>query len=101
MMAALMTALESEFPGRRFVLNANSFAEHAHRAYFALGFRIEETRWHFDLDLARSLWTIPPRERRPIANHIRFRSGRWEVRTHLMIRESGAAMSVDEPVIGG
>lgn len=94
MLAALMTALEQEFPDRPFVLNANSFAEHAQRAYAALGFEIKDTRWHFDLELAKELWRISPAERRPIAHHLRFLNGRWEVRTHLMERQSGAPMVI-------
>jgi RimJ/RimL family protein N-acetyltransferase len=94
MLAALMSALEHELPSRRFVLNTNSFAEHAHRAYLALGFEIQGTRWHFDLDLAKLLWQVEPADRRPIARHIRFHNGRWEVRTHLMVRPPGAEMDV-------
>jgi ribosomal protein S18 acetylase RimI-like enzyme len=94
MLAALMTSLEQDYPGRPFALNANSFAEHALRAYAALGFEIMDTRWHFDLDLAKELWRIAPEERRPIARHLRFQNGRWEVRTHLMERQPGTYMNI-------
>lgn len=93
MLAALMTSLESQRPyGPDFVLTSNTFAEHAHRAYQALGFEVVETRWHFDKELAERLWKVGPAEREPIARHIRFNAGRWQVRTHVMKRRRGARM---------
>jgi ribosomal protein S18 acetylase RimI-like enzyme len=92
MLAGLIEWLERSQPARDFVLSSNTFAEHAHRAYFALGFRIVETRWHFDRDIAERLWRVSPSERETISRHIRFQSGRWEVRTHVMQRPRGAPM---------
>ncbi|MGE5595405.1 MAG: GNAT family N-acetyltransferase [Hyphomicrobiales bacterium] len=96
MLATLMEWLEAEHPGRDFVLSSNTFAEHAHRAYFALGFRVVETRWHYDRDIAQLLWKVPFEKREPIARHIRFHNGRWEVRTYVMQRPPGARMDVGE-----
>lgn len=93
MLAALMRWLEPLYPGRPFVLSSNSFAEHAHRAYFALGFDIVETRWHHDRELAEALWRGGPTARRPLVSHIRFSGGRWEVRTHVLRREPGTPMA--------
>lgn len=92
MLAALMGWLERELPARDFVLTSNTFAEHAHRAYSALGFEVIETRWHFDREIAEMLWKVPPAAREPISRHIRFHNGRWEVRTHVLSRLRGAPM---------
>lgn len=92
MLASLMTWLEAQYSGQDFVLTSNSFAERAHHAYFALGFRIVESRWHFDREIAQKLWRVSPQEREPVASHIRFQSGRWEVRTHVMRRPRGTPM---------
>jgi RimJ/RimL family protein N-acetyltransferase len=92
MLAALMRQLEEEFPGRDFVLSSNTFAEHAHRAYLALGFEIAETRWHYDREIAEQLWRVSPQQREPISRHIRFHNGRWEVRTFVLKRKHGAPM---------
>gem|GEM_PF-844532 len=94
MLAALMTWLEKECPGQDFVLTSNTFAEHAHRAYFALGFRIVETRWHFDREIAQLLWRVSPEQREPIAKHVRFHNGRWETQVYVMVRERGAPMDL-------
>jgi RimJ/RimL family protein N-acetyltransferase len=96
MLAALMDWLEERYPrGAGFVLTTNAFASHAHRAYRALGFVATETRWHFDRELAEGLWKASPEERKPLASHVRFRDGRWEVRIHIMRRPFGAPMSLD------
>ncbi len=92
MLAALMTWLEVEHPRPSFILTTNSFAEHAHRAYRAVGFEVTETRWHFDREIAEALWRVTPREREPVSRHIRFQNGRWQVRTYIMRREPGAPM---------
>lgn len=92
MLGALMTWLEKEYPGPDFVLTSNSFAGHAHRAYRALGFQVVETRWHHDREIADMLWRVSPEEREPIARHIRFQGGRWEVRTYVMLRTPGTPM---------
>ncbi len=102
MLAALMGWLEVEYPrGPEFVLTSNTFAEHAHRAYFALGFRVVETRWHFDREIAEQLWKVPPERREAIARHIRFQNGRWEVHTHVMRRARGAAMETGQNQAAG
>lgn len=93
MLATLMTWLESAYPATDFVLSSNTFAEHAHRAYFALGFHVSETRWHHDRELAARLWTATPAERAPIGSHIRFYNGQWQVRTYIMRRPRGAPMA--------
>ena len=93
MLAALIGWLEEEYPGKQVVLTTNTFAEHAHRAYRAVGFEVLETRWHYDADIAAKLWRVSPEEREPLAEHIRFHNGRWEVRTYLMGRSQGARMS--------
>lgn len=91
MLAALLGWLEARYPhGTGFVLSTNAFAEHAHRAYRAIGFEVAETRWHFDRQLAEELWKATPAQREPISRHIRFYNGRWEVRIHLMRRPFGA-----------
>jgi RimJ/RimL family protein N-acetyltransferase len=92
MLAALMEWLEEAYPTRDFTLTTNTFAEHAHRAYLSLGFTIVESRWHYDQEVAQSLWTVGPEQREPIAQHIRFHNGRWEVRAYLMQRKRGAPM---------
>ena len=92
MLAALMDYLERTSPRPGFILTTNSFAEHAHRAYRALGFEIAETRWHFDREIAEALWRVTPREREPLARHIRFQNGRWQVRSFVMRREPGTPM---------
>lgn len=94
MLAALMSWLEAEYTRGDFVLSSNTFAEHAHRAYFALGFRIVESRWHYDREIAQLLWQVSPQEREPVARHVRFHAGRWEVRTHVMRRPRGAPMDL-------
>jgi RimJ/RimL family protein N-acetyltransferase len=96
MLAALMDWLEPSYPGRPFVLSSNTFAEHAHRAYFALGFEVVETRWHYDRELADMLWRAGAEGRRPIAQHIRFHGGRWEVRTHVLRRNSGIPIATGQ-----
>ncbi len=93
MLAALIEWLEPHYPGRPFVLSSNTFAEHAHRAYFALGFEVVETRWHYDRELADKLWRLGAEARRPIAQHIRFHGGRWEVRTYVLRRAPGSPMA--------
>lgn len=98
MLATLMEWLEREVPNKEFVLSTNTFAEHAHRAYFALGFRITESRWHFDRELAERLWKVTPEEREPIARHLRFHAGRWEVRVHIMRRARGAPLETESRV---
>ncbi len=95
MLAALMEWLEVQFAGdSEFVLTTNTFAEPAHRAYRALGFRVVETRWHYDSAIAEQLWKVSAEEREPVSKHIRFHSGRWEVRTHVMKRPRGGPMDV-------
>jgi hypothetical protein len=94
MLATLMPWLEHQKPGVGFILSTNTFAVHAHRAYLAVGFTIVETRWHYDKEIAERLWKVSVREREPIARHIRFFGGRWEVRTHVMRRRPGAPMDV-------
>jgi RimJ/RimL family protein N-acetyltransferase len=88
MLTALMDWLAAEHPGRDFVLSSNTFAERAHRAYFALGFEIDEVRWQYDRALAEAVWRVSHEERETIAEHLRFHNGRWEVRTHIMRRPS-------------
>ncbi len=97
MLAALMEWLEPDYPDRDFVLSSNTFAEHAHRAYRALGFEIIETRWHFDREIAETLWKVSPAQREPISRHIRFHNGRWEVRTYVLKRKRGTTMHLDSP----
>lgn len=92
MLAALMAWLETEHPRPSFILTTNSFAEHAHRAYRAVGFEVAETRWHHDREIAEALWRVTPAAREPISRHIRFQNGRWQVRTYIMRREPGTPM---------
>lgn len=93
MLAALITHLEAQHPhAPGFTLSTNTFAEHAHRAYHALGFQVAETRWHFDKEIAEQLWKVGPADREPIARHIRFNTGRWQVRTYVMKRRRGTPM---------
>jgi hypothetical protein len=89
-----MRALEEEFPGRGFVLTSNTFATHAHRAYLALGFRITETRWQVDREIAERLWRVTEQERAPLARHIRFHEGRWQVRAYVFRRAPGTPMDL-------
>lgn len=97
MLAALIRWLESEYPGGDFVLSSNSFAQRAHRAYEAVGFRIVETRWHFDRELADRLWKVSLAEREGIARHTRFQGGRWQVRTFVFKRTHGTPMQTAAP----
>jgi ribosomal protein S18 acetylase RimI-like enzyme len=92
MLAALIEALEADHPGRDFALTTNSFATSAHRAYRALDFETQETRWHYDREIAEQLWRVSPEARAPIATHIRFHGGRWEVRVFTMKRRSGSPL---------
>lgn len=95
MLAAVMTYFEEVGPdAAEFVLSSNTFAEPAHRAYRALGFEVVETRWHFDKEIAEWLWKVDPVQREPIARHIRFYSGRWQVRTYVLKRRRGTPMDV-------
>jgi RimJ/RimL family protein N-acetyltransferase len=93
MLAGLMQWLEEESPRKEFVLNSNAYATHAHRAYAALGFAVTETRWYHDREVAAELWRVTPRAREPLARHIRFHNGRWEVRTHTFVRRRGTPMA--------
>jgi RimJ/RimL family protein N-acetyltransferase len=92
MLAVFMRWLEAEYPGRDFVLTSNTFATRAHRAYEALGFAIVETRWQYDRELASELLKRPPEDRTAIAEHIRWFSGRWEVRAHVFARKAGTPL---------
>lgn len=94
MLAVLMRWLEVEHPRPSFVLTANAFNEHAHRAYRALGFEVVETRWNFDREIAESLWRVSPRDREPLQRHIRFQNGRWQTKAHIFRREPGAPMAL-------
>lgn len=94
MLAVLMRWLEQEHPRPSFVLTANAFNEHAHRAYRALGFEIAETRWNFDREIAEALWRVTPKEREPLQRLIRFQNGRWQVKVYIFRREPGAPMDV-------
>lgn len=89
MLAAVIESLETDLPGRDFALTTNTFATPAHHVYAALGFQTIETRWHFDREIAEQLWRVPHEQRAPIATHIRFHNGRWEVRVFVMRRKSG------------
>ena len=101
MLAALIAHLELVHPeAPEFVLSSNTFAEPAHRAYRALGFEVVETRWHFDKEIAEQLWKVNPLQREPIARHIRFYSGRWQVRTYVFKRRRGAKMNAGQPAAG-
>ena len=87
MMSALIDWLEERYPlGPGFVLSTNAFATHAHRAYRSVGFEIDETRWHYDKQLADELWKVPPAVRAPVSPFVRFHNGQWEVRIHIMRR---------------
>ena len=86
MMTALIDWLDAEHPGPDLVLTVNAYAERACRAYAALGFRVTETRWHYDRTLAERLWRVPRDRRQAIKEHLRFHNSRWEVRIHLMKR---------------
>ncbi|MGB4861885.1 MAG: GNAT family N-acetyltransferase [Tepidiformaceae bacterium] len=94
MLAVLMSWLEKEHPRPRFILTANAFNLHAHRAYRALGFESVETRWHFDREIADALWRVTPKQREPIQRFIRFQNGRWQVKTYIFQRKPGAPMSL-------
>ena len=94
MLGALMTSFERTLPDRSCVLVSNTFAEHAHRAYTALGFVVEETRWQFDRELAEGLWRVSEAKRMALADHVRFCNGRWEVLVNVFRRPPGAPMNV-------
>jgi len=95
MLATLIPWLEVAHPRPSIVLTSNSFAERAHRAYRALGFEVSETRWHFDREIAEALWRVTPAEREPISRHIRFQSGRWQVRSFVMRRQPGTPINIE------
>ena len=94
MLATLMTWLEAVAPGYDFILTTNTFAEHAHRAYFALGFSAVETLWVADDGISQEMWKVPLEQRRQVMDHIRFHDGAWQVRQHLMQRRAGSPMYV-------
>ncbi len=89
MLATLIPWLEVQYPGRQVVLTSNAFAERAHRAYLALGFRQTDTRWQYDRELATALDTCTPEQREEIAPYLRFSAGRWEVRSFVFARPAG------------
>jgi RimJ/RimL family protein N-acetyltransferase len=97
MLTALIDWLAVDQPNKSLVLAANTFAERALRAYGALGFAPAETRWLYDSALAEALSRLPPDRREPVAGHVRFLHGRWEVRTYLMRRPSGPAANRSRP----
>jgi RimJ/RimL family protein N-acetyltransferase len=84
MLRVLLDWLGDIAPATDVVLTTNTFAVAAHRAYYAIGFETVETRWQYDAELSRELWRRPRQETLPIASHMRFSNGRWEVRTYLM-----------------
>lgn len=86
MLTTLMAWAAPTFPGRDFVLTTNTFATRAHRLYASLGFETVEERWHFDAQIASALWKADPALRQPIAEHIRYTNGRWEVRIYTMVK---------------
>lgn len=94
MMATLMTWLEIVVPGNDFILTTNTYAEHAHRAYFALGFTIADTRWVLDDNIGKNLWKVSKELRKPMMPHVRFAGRQWQVHQHLMVRRNGAPMYV-------
>ena len=94
MLAVLIEWLERAMPGRDFALISNAFAEHAHRAYTALGFTVADTRWQYDREMAEGLVTASETQVAALAGNIRFAGGRWEMRAHLFRRRPGAPMSV-------
>ncbi len=94
MLAVLMNWLEQVAPGYDFILTTNTFAEHAHRVYFALGFTVLETLWVHDEGISRAIWDVPFEQRRRVSPHIRFFDGAWQVRQHLMQRRAGTPMQV-------
>lgn len=100
MLATLMTWLESVAPGFDFILTTNTFAEHAHRAYFALGFSVIETIWVTDDGITKAMWQVPVEQRQLVRHHIRFHDGGWQVRQHLMQRRAGAPMYLRPPGSG-
>jgi RimJ/RimL family protein N-acetyltransferase len=89
MLAVFMSWLDAEYPRRGFILTSNTFAGRAHEAYRALGFSVVETRWQHDRELAADLLQRPAEDRLPIAEHVRFFNGRWEVRAHVFTRPPG------------
>jgi RimJ/RimL family protein N-acetyltransferase len=89
MLATLIPWLQGEYPHRDVVLTSNTFAVRAHRAYESLDFRVVETRWQHDRELAAELLVRPAEERAAIAAHVRFLNGRWEVRAHVFRRPAG------------
>ena len=95
MLAVLMTWLEDAATGFDFILTTNTFAEHAHRVYFALGFSVIDTLWVHDEGISRAMWDVPYDRRRQVSAHIRFFDGAWQVRQHLMQRRAGTAMRID------
>jgi len=102
MLAAVMAWLEKAHPGRDFVLTANSFAVHAHRAYRAVGFEVTETRWHYDRELADLLWRVTPAERGEITRYMRFQDGRWQIHALVFRRRAGTPMDTRAgPLQGG
>lgn len=84
MVRVLCRWLQATYPGKEILLATNTFAEAAHRAYRAAGFEVTETRWQTDSSLSAVLFRMPPEEREPIARHLRFEKGRWEVRVYVM-----------------
>jgi RimJ/RimL family protein N-acetyltransferase len=97
MLATIMVWLEEQCPGLRFSLTTNAFAKRAHRAYFALGFSIADTRWVHDEAVATGLFRANAAARRSVQEYVRFRQGAWQTRSYLMIREAGTPILVRQP----
>ena len=98
MLAVVIRWLESTYSGRTCLLNSAAYAEHAHRAYFALGFRITETIWRHDRELEEAMWRTSKAERSTIASHMRFINGHWEARTYVMRRRRGLPLNTSGSV---
>lgn len=86
MLSALLAWLDERDGCGELVLSVNTFAHNARRIYERLGFHPAETRWLYDAVLDADLRRVSPGPRGPVEGHVRFRNGRWEVRTNLMRR---------------
>lgn len=97
MLAVLITWLELKNPSRSCLLNSSAFSRHAHRAYFALGFRITDSVWRQDQELQEAFAAASPEGRASVKDDVRFVDGYLETRTYIMRRRRGMRMDTSGP----
>lgn len=92
MLAVMISWLEYRHPTRSCLLNSSAFSLHAHRAYFALGFRITDAVWRQDAELQDAWRSATTDQQEAVRDHVRTVDGQMETRTYIMRRRRGARM---------